>query len=86
MLGKERKELSVGVISPYAGQVGAIKSRLPEKYSIQDGFKVKVLTVDGFQGGEMDIIIISSVRSNPSGSIGFLANPNRTNVALTRAR
>ncbi|KAK6242403.1 hypothetical protein SCA6_007792 [Theobroma cacao] len=47
---------------------------------------VKVKTVDGFQGGEEDIIIISTVRSNSSGAIGFMSNPQRTNVALTRAR
>lgn len=48
-------------------------------------FHVKVNTIDGFQGGEEDIIIISTVRSNKSGSVGFLSNTQRTNVALTRA-
>ncbi|KAI3817039.1 hypothetical protein L1987_10826 [Smallanthus sonchifolius] len=47
---------------------------------------VKVKTIDGFQGGEEDIIILSTVRSNSHGSIGFLSSPQRTNVALTRAR
>lgn len=42
--------------------------------------------MDGFQGGEEDIIIISTVRSNRDGIIGFLSNSQRTNVALTRAR
>ncbi|KAI9169144.1 hypothetical protein LWI28_007641 [Acer negundo] len=80
------KKLSIGVVSPYAAQVLAIKNRLGDEYESRDGFAVKVKTVDGFQGGEEDIIIISTVRSNAGGSIGFLSNPQRANVALTRAR
>ncbi|KAK3222752.1 hypothetical protein Dsin_009777 [Dipteronia sinensis] len=80
------KKLSIGVVSPYAAQVLAIKNRLGEEYKSNDGFDVKVKSVDGFQGGEEDIIIISTVRSNVGGSIGFLSNPQRVNVALTRAR
>ncbi|WRX13993.1 DNA2/NAM7 helicase-like, partial [Theobroma cacao] len=76
----------VGIISPYAAQVVAIQEKLGGKYEKIDGFVVKVKTVDGFQGGEEDIIIISTVRSNSSGAIGFMSNPQRTNVALTRAR
>ncbi|CAN0880582.1 Probable helicase MAGATAMA 3 [Linum grandiflorum] len=79
-------ELSVGVISPYAAQVMAIKKKLPSHYGRTVGFSVKVKSVDGFQGGEEDIIIISTVRCNKSGAIGFLSNAQRTNVALTRAR
>lgn len=51
-----------------------------------DGFAVKVKSIDGFQGGEEDIIILSTVRSNSGGSIGFISNPQRINVAITRAR
>ncbi|OMO72637.1 hypothetical protein COLO4_27520 [Corchorus olitorius] len=80
------EKLSVGIISPYAAQVVAIQDKLGGKYENIDGFGVKVKTVDGFQGGEEDIIIISTVRSNCSGAIGFISNPQRTNVALTRAR
>ncbi|KAI9170204.1 hypothetical protein LWI28_024307 [Acer negundo] len=84
-IGSNRK-LSVGVVSPYAAQVLAIKDRLGDEYESSDGFSVKVKSVDGFQGGEEDIIIISTVRSNAGGSIGFLSKPQRVNVALTRAR
>jgi superfamily I DNA and/or RNA helicase len=84
-VGSEQK-LSVGVISPYAAQVVAIQEKLGQKYNNLEGFAVKVKSVDGFQGGEEDIIIISTVRSNSRGSIGFISNPQRTNVALTRAR
>lgn len=55
-------------------------------YEKTQGFVVKVKTVDGFQGGEENIIILSPVRSNSAGAIGFLSNYQRTNVALTRAK
>ncbi|CAN1143688.1 TPR and ankyrin repeat-containing protein 1 [Linum perenne] len=83
--GSDHK-ISIGVISPYAAQAIAIRKKLPEKYEKTDGFSVKVKSVDGFQGGEEDVIIISTVRCNKSGAIGFLSNAQRTNVALTRAR
>ncbi|RVW94661.1 putative helicase MAGATAMA 3 [Vitis vinifera] len=84
--GKQR--VSVGIISPYKAQVYAIQDRLGKKYtSSADGkFSVSVRSVDGFQGGEEDIIIISTVRCNLKGSVGFISNRQRTNVALTRAR
>ena len=83
-----RKKVSVGVVSPYKGQVGLLEEKIGKKYAnYKDrGFCVCVRSVDGFQGGEEDIIIISSVRSNGNGSVGFLSNHQRTNVALTRAR
>jgi superfamily I DNA and/or RNA helicase len=80
------QNFSVGVISPYAAQVVAIQEKLGRKYDKLDGFAVKVKSVDGFQGGEEDIIIISTVRSNSRASIEFISDPQRTNVALTRAR
>ena len=81
-----KQNLSIGVISPYAAQVVAIQEKLGRKYDDLGGFAVKVKSVDGFQGGEEDIIIISTVRSNTRSSIGFISNLQRTNVALTRAR
>ncbi|CAL5430276.1 unnamed protein product [Camellia sinensis] len=81
-----KKKLSVGVISPYAAQVVAIKDKIEQKYDNLEGFTVKVKSVDGFQGGEADVIIISTVRSNKGGFVGFMSSSQRTNVALTRAR
>ncbi|KAI3854721.1 hypothetical protein MKW92_008051 [Papaver armeniacum] len=81
-----REKLTIGIISPYAAQVAAIQEKLGHKYEKFEYFAVRVKSVDGFQGGEEDIIIISTVRSNIEGSIGFLSNLQRTNVALTRAR
>ncbi|KAL5554068.1 hypothetical protein UlMin_041469 [Ulmus minor] len=79
-------EISIGVVSPYSAQVVAIKDKLGTKYEKIDGFLVKVKTVDGFQGGEQDIIIISTVRSYINQSLDFISKPQRINVALTRAR
>ncbi|CAH9069924.1 unnamed protein product [Cuscuta epithymum] len=83
-----KQKVSVGIISPYAAQVDAIKENVQTAYNIHaySGFSVDVRSVDGFQGGEKDIIIISTVRSNGSGSVGFLTSSQRANVALTRAR
>ncbi|KAL7106268.1 hypothetical protein ACP275_07G101400 [Erythranthe tilingii] len=80
------EKLSIGLISPYAAQVAAIRHKLQRKYENLEKFIVNVKSIDGFQGGEEDIIIISTVRSNKGGSVGFVSSPQRTNVALTRAR
>ncbi|KDP32609.1 hypothetical protein JCGZ_13159 [Jatropha curcas] len=64
-----KQNLSIGVISPYAAQVVAIQDKLSSKYEKVDGFSVKVQSIDGFQGGEEDIVIISTVRSNSSGEL-----------------
>lgn len=74
------------MISPYAAQVVAIQDKLKHMFENLERFVIKVKSIDGFQGGEEDVIIISTVRANKGGSIGFLCSPQRTNVALTRAR
>jgi hypothetical protein len=69
----------VAVIAPYAAQVRLLRARL----AIAD---LEIDSVDGFQGREKEAVIISLVRSNPDGEIGFLADVRRMNVAMTRAR
>jgi ATP-dependent RNA/DNA helicase IGHMBP2 len=69
----------IAVIAPYSAQVRLLRTRLP-----WEGLEID--TVDGFQGREKEAVIISLVRSNPHGEIGFLADTRRMNVALTRAR
>ncbi|XP_021725753.1 probable helicase senataxin [Chenopodium quinoa] len=82
-----KQKVSVGVISPYKGQVGLLQEKFENKYTKhKEKFCINIRSIDGFQGGEEDIIIISTVRSNGNGSVGFLSNCQRTNVALTRAR
>uniref|UniRef100_A0ACD5V5D6 Uncharacterized protein n=1 Tax=Avena sativa TaxID=4498 RepID=A0ACD5V5D6_AVESA len=75
----------VGVICPYAAQVEAIQGKIGDVKSMRP-LVLRVNSVDGFQGSEEDVIILSTVRSNGTGSIGFLSNRRRANVALTRAR
>lgn len=73
-------------MSPYVGQVVAIQEKLGQIYESHDGFNVDVKSIDGFQGGEKDVIILSTVRTNNRTSLEFISSPQRTNVALTRAR
>ncbi|XP_037478769.1 ATP-dependent helicase upf1-like isoform X2 [Triticum dicoccoides] len=81
---KTMKKVTVGVICPYSAQVLAIQEKLRKmKFG---PLSVKISSVDGFQGGEEDIIILSTVRSNSDGVVGFVSDRQRTNVALTRAR
>ncbi|KAK7255007.1 hypothetical protein RIF29_28406 [Crotalaria pallida] len=82
---RKKTKVRVGIISPYKAQVYAIEDKVKE-VSMSEGFEVNVRSVDGFQGGEEDVIIISTVRCNGKGSIGFLSDRRRVNVALTRAR
>ena len=89
-IGKERileERLDVGIISPYRVQVQYLR-RLLKKKEWTKPFRhlISVNTVDGFQGQERDIILISLVRSNDEGQIGFLRDLRRMNVAITRAR
>ncbi|KAL1806876.1 hypothetical protein ACET3Z_029944 [Daucus carota] len=79
-------KVTIGVISPYSAQVSEIRREIGQKYDNHEDFQVHIRSIDGFQGAEEDIIIISTVRSNQDGSIGFAFSPQRINVALTRAR
>ena len=89
-IGKQRildERLDVGIISPYRAQVQYLRHLLKKR----EFFKpyrslISVNTVDGFQGQERDIILISLVRANDEGQIGFLRDLRRMNVAITRAR
>lgn len=79
-------KFSIGVVSPYSSQVAEIGKGMRSINEMSKNVLLKVNSIDGFQGGEEDVIIISTVRSNSKGSIGFLSNHQRVNVALTRAR
>ena len=89
-IGKQRvlgDSIDVGIISPYRAQVQYLK-KLIKKYEFFKPYRrlISVNTVDGFQGQERDVILISLVRSNDEGQIGFLKDLRRMNVAMTRAR
>ncbi|MDQ1138708.1 AAA domain-containing protein [Pedobacter agri] len=78
---------SIAIVSPYKQQVQILKMLVEENELLmahQD--KISVNTIDSFQGQERDIVYISLTRSNADGSIGFLADTRRMNVAMTRAR
>ena len=81
------ESIDVGIISPYRAQVQYLK-KLIKKYEFFKPYRrlISVNTVDGFQGQERDVILISLVRSNDEGQIGFLKDLRRMNVAMTRAR
>ncbi len=70
----------IGIISFYSGQVRLLQQQIPKQ------FKPRINTVDGFQGDENDIIIISFVRSNSRNTVGFLHDFRRLNVAITRGK
>ncbi|MFW6190179.1 MAG: ATP-binding protein, partial [Candidatus Bipolaricaulota bacterium] len=69
----------IGIISPYDDQVDLLNSQIGKE-------NLEIKTVDGFQGREKEVIIISFVRSNPENQLGFLTDVRRLNVSLTRAR
>ena len=89
-IGKQQildEHIDVGIISPYRAQVQYLR-QLVKKRAFFKPFRshISINTVDGFQGQERDIIMISLVRANESGQIGFLRDLRRMNVAITRAR
>ncbi len=89
-IGKERileERIDVGIISPYRAQVQYLRRLLKKREFFKPYRKlISVNTVDGFQGQERDVILISLVRANDDGEIGFLRDLRRMNVAITRAR
>jgi superfamily I DNA and/or RNA helicase len=89
-IGKERileERIDVGVISPYRAQVQYLRNLIKKREFFKPFRRqISVNTVDGFQGQERDVILISLVRANDEGQIGFLRDLRRMNVAITRAR
>jgi hypothetical protein len=82
--GQPPKE--VGVITFYGAQTRALKERLLGRASAFKNLKLRVGTVDRFQGMERAIIIVSLVRNNSHGAVGFARKPERINVAFSRAQ
>lgn len=98
-LGKYLHGEDIGIIAPYVAQVSLLTRLLKSDEKYRKRFSttlgdhrrlqlsdVDVKTVDGFEGREKEVIIFSTVRNNPSGQIGFLADRRRLNVGLTRAK
>ncbi len=89
-IGKERflkEKIDVGLISPYKAQVQYLRQLIrKDNFFKPYRFAITINTVDGFQGQERDVILISLVRANEEGQIGFLNDLRRMNVAITRAR
>ena len=89
-ISKERvldESIDFGLISPYKSQVQYIRGLIKRNAFFKPFRKlITVHTVDGFQGQERDVIMISLVRANEQGNIGFLNDLRRMNVAITRAR
>ena len=83
----ENERIDFGIITPYRGQARLIRRLLKmQHYFRRLRHHITVGTVDGFQGQERDVIVISLVRDNAEGYIGFLRDLRRMNVAITRAR
>lgn len=76
----------IGIISPYKEQIRTLKLMFSRRFGHNIFNEIDFNTVDGFQGQEKEIIIMSCVRASASGSVGFLSDERRMNVALTRAR
>ena len=72
-------QADIGVVTPYKAQQRLLENRLAVP-------NIQVNTVDGFQGAELDVVVLSMVRSNDKGNVGFLGNHRRLNVALTRSK
>ena len=81
------ERIDFGLISPYKAQVKYLRTKI-KKSAVLKPIKqqLSINTIDGFQGQERDVVMISLVRSNDDGRIGFLSDLRRMNVAITRAR
>ncbi len=84
-------ESQIAVISPYSGQVKFLRELLHEGGHSTGAYisplpGVEIKSVDGFQGGEREAVVLSLVRSNYKGNLGFLKDDRRLNVAVTRAK
>ena len=83
----ESERIDFGIITPYRGQARLLRRLLKMQHYFRKLKRhITVGTVDGFQGQERDVIVISLVRDNADGAIGFLRDLRRMNVAMTRAR
>ncbi|WP_254555216.1 AAA domain-containing protein, partial [Salmonella enterica] len=83
----QEERIDIGIISPYRAQVQYLRTLLRADDYLRPLRKaITINTIDSFQGQERDIILVSLVRANETGNIGFLADLRRINVALTRAR
>lgn len=79
-LASELEAFSIAILTPYSRQVQLLKQTLPQNLN------VVVSTIDGFQGRESDIVVLSTVRSNMEGDLGFVDDARRLNVAWTRPK
>lgn len=77
------KPESIAIISPYSAQVNLIRDQLAD---FQQKGHPEINSIDAFQGREKDVVILSMVRSNSEGNVGFLGEMRRINVAMTRAK
>jgi len=82
LLSRGLAPTDVAVIATYDAEVRRLRSLL----AVERAAGLEIATVDGFQGREKEAIVLDTVRSNPDGELGFLADTRRMNVALTRAR
>ncbi|WWC69923.1 uncharacterized protein I206_103867 [Kwoniella pini CBS 10737] len=81
LIGLGINPVDIGIVTPYQAQVSLISSMLHEEFP-----EMTIGSVDGLQGQEREAIILSLVRSNPTGEVGFLGEYRRLNVAMTRAK
>lgn len=77
---------SIAIISPYSAQVSLLRELITEQEEMILHSQPEINSIDAFQGREKDVVILSLVRSNPDGVVGFLGEMRRINVAMTRAK